>query len=40
MKYLNDCKTLEELKAAYRRLAKKLHPDHGGSTEAAAEQRI
>lgn len=31
--YLNKCRTLEELKALYRTLTKKLHPDLGGSTE-------
>lgn len=29
--YLHDCKTLDELKAAYRKWTKKLHPDCGGS---------
>lgn len=29
--YLKDCKTLDELKAAYRKWTKKLHPDCGGS---------
>lgn len=32
MKYFNNCHTLEELKAEYRRLAKANHPDHGGDT--------
>lgn len=31
--YLHDCKTLDELKAAYRKWTKKLHPDCGGSDE-------
>lgn len=30
----NSCNTLDELKKAYRREAKKAHPDHGGSDEA------
>ena len=38
MKYFDSSiKTLEQLKAAYRRLAKQHHPDHGGSTEAMQE---
>lgn len=38
MTYFTNCKTLDELKAEYRRLAKENHPDHGGDT--AAMQRI
>lgn len=33
IKYLKEAKTLQELKKLYFTLAKKLHPDHGGSTE-------
>lgn len=33
MKYFNNVNNLEDLKAQYRRLAIKNHPDHGGSTE-------
>lgn len=33
MNYFTNCKTLDELKAEYRRLAKQNHPDLGGSTE-------
>lgn len=33
MKYFNDCKTLEEVKAIYKQLAKQHHPDCGGDTE-------
>lgn len=33
-KYFSNVKTLDELKAQYRRLAMKNHPDHGGSEEA------
>ena len=34
MTYFKDCSTLEQVKAEYKRLAKKLHPDLGGSKEA------
>ena len=30
MKWFNDCHTLEEVKATYKKLAKKHHPDLGG----------
>lgn len=33
MKYFANIKTLDELKAQYRRLAMQYHPDRGGSTE-------
>lgn len=33
MKYFNNCKTLEELKKEYRRLAFIHHPDQGGNVE-------
>ena len=33
MKYFNECKTIDEVKARYKTLAKENHPDHGGSTE-------
>lgn len=36
--YFTNCKTLDELKAEYRRLVKKYHPDMGGDT--ATMQRI
>lgn len=32
-KYFIDCRTLDELKKQYRRLAMQYHPDRGGSTE-------
>lgn len=36
-KYLKNIQTIEQLKREYRKLAKKLHPDNGGST---AEMQI
>ena len=33
MKYFTNCKTAEELKKEYRKLAKQLHPALGGHTE-------
>lgn len=33
MKYFQNCKNLDELKAEYRRLVKKFHPDCGGDPE-------
>ena len=33
MKYFANCKTLDELKAEYRRLAMANHPDRGGDVE-------
>jgi len=32
MRYFNDCKTIEEVKAQYKKLAKEHHPDCGGDT--------
>lgn len=32
-KFFSNCKTLEELKAMYRKLANQFHPDHGGDAE-------
>lgn len=37
MKYFNDVTTLEELKATYKKLAMRNHPDLGGSVEAMQE---
>jgi curved DNA-binding protein CbpA len=37
MKYFENCKTVDEVKALYRNLAKELHPDCGGSTELMQE---
>lgn len=32
MKYFKDCKTIDEVKALYKKLAKEHHPDRGGDT--------
>ena len=32
MKYFQECKTIEEIKAKYKQLAKQHHPDCGGDT--------
>jgi len=32
MKWFDDCQTLEEVKAKYKKLAKQYHPDLGGDT--------
>jgi hypothetical protein len=37
MKYFNGCNTIEEVKTAYKRLAKQYHPDLGGGTETMQE---
>jgi hypothetical protein len=33
MKFFNNCKTLDEVKATYKTLAKQFHPDKGGDLE-------
>jgi len=33
MKWFNECRTLDEVKALYKKLAKQYHPDLGGDTE-------
>lgn len=33
MTYFKNCKTIEDVKETYRKLAKKLHPDCGGDAE-------
>lgn len=37
MNYFKDCKTQDEAKALFRKLAKQFHPDHVGSNEKMVE---
>jgi DnaJ-class molecular chaperone len=37
MKWFNECKTIEEVKAEYKKLAKQYHPDLGGDTATMQE---
>ncbi len=37
MKYFKDCKTIDEVKATYKKLAKQYHPDCGGDTATMQE---
>ncbi|NVM65043.1 curved DNA-binding protein CbpA [Mucilaginibacter sp. SG538B] len=37
MKWFNDCATLDEVKAQYKKLAKQFHPDLGGDTATMQE---
>ncbi|WP_426587923.1 J domain-containing protein [Mucilaginibacter sp. R-33] len=37
MKWFNDCTTLDEVKAQYKKLAKQFHPDLGGDTATMQE---
>lgn len=37
MKWFNECGTLEEVKSAYKKLAKQYHPDLGGDTATMQE---
>lgn len=36
MKFFKDCKTMQDLKAEYKKLAKQYHPDCGGDDETMA----
>lgn len=40
MKYFKDVKSLNELKAAYRKYAFELHPDRGGNAKQFSEMQI
>jgi len=37
MKWFNDCHTLDQVKATYKKLAKQYHPDLGGDTAVMQE---
>jgi hypothetical protein len=37
MKWFNECKTLDEVKTTYKKLAKQYHPDLGGDTATMQE---
>jgi hypothetical protein len=37
MKWFNNCQTLDEVKATYKKLAKQYHPDLGGDTATMQE---
>jgi hypothetical protein len=37
MRWFNDCQTIEEVKATYKKLAKQYHPDLGGDTATMQE---
>lgn len=37
MKWFNECKTVDEVKATYKKLAKEYHPDLGGDTATIQE---
>lgn len=37
LKFFENCKTLEALKAEYRKLANRFHPDHGGDADTMKE---
>lgn len=37
MKYFESCKTMDDLRKLYRKLAMENHPDRGGSTEIMKE---
>ena len=40
MKYFSSCRSLDELKAEYRRLTLKHHPDVGGDVETMKEINV
>lgn len=37
MKYFTNCKTIDEIKSKYKKLAKQFHPDCGGDTKTMQE---
>jgi phosphoribosylpyrophosphate synthetase len=40
MKYFQNCKTLDDVKSKYRKLAKEHHPDKGGDTKVMQEVNL